>query len=81
MRKRILTKAYGVLFKIEISGNVSQFKLLLTQVFMILFSQGGKFDFVTFILKIGSMIALLSIVTTTIIVIKPHMSGLFFSIM
>lgn len=45
VQKRVLTKAYGILFKIELHGT------------------GGKFDFFTLVLKIGSMIALLGIAT------------------
>ena len=69
---RDLIKAYGILFKVEVSGTVSlrtvltaalqkTLIVLLTIFFFIL--QGRAFDFVTLLLKLGSMIALLGIVS------------------
>lgn len=60
--KRDFTKAYGILFKIELHGT------------------GGKFDFFTLILKIGSMIALLGIaaVVSDILVLYVVKKRLFY---
>ena len=72
---RDLIKAYGILFKVEVTGTVSDVIDSPVGVYKIskahiIFLQGRRFDFVTLVLKLGSMIALLGIVSKIALRVK-----------